>query len=61
MVHTGVTIPTHLDIKAGSLEVSDKRQTATDGVWFALSQDLLGGLDQSVERLGVQVTRYPLS
>ena len=50
----------YLDVKTGSLEVSHERQAATNGVWFAVSQHLLGCFIQSVEPQGVKVTGYPL-
>ena len=40
MVDTGVTIATDLDVKAGRLEVSYQRQTASDGVGLALSENV---------------------
>ena len=40
MIDTGVTIATDLDVKAGRLEVSYQRQTASDGVGLALSENV---------------------
>ena len=60
MVDTGVTIATDLDVKAGRLEVSYQRQTASDGVGLALSENVTSSSVKVFEGRRVQVDCYAL-
>lgn len=55
MVHTGMTIATHLQVKAGLLQIPHQRQTTSDGVRLALPKHFLRGGVQVLEGRGVEI------